>query len=87
MQISDFHYDLPEELIANYPAAKRSASRLLSLDASTGNIRHQKFTQLLDLVEPEDLLVFNNTRVIPARLFAQKGIWRESRDIDRASLG
>ncbi len=72
MQISDFHYDLPEELIANYPAAKRSASRLLSLDASTGNIRHQKFTQLLNLVEPEDLLVFNDTRVIPARLFAQK---------------
>ena len=72
MQISDFHYDLPQELIANYPAPKRSASRLLGLDASSGNILHHSFTQLLDLVQPEDLLVFNNTRVIPARLFAQK---------------
>lgn len=72
MQISDFHYDLPEELIANYPSAKRSASRLLGLDASTGQILHRQFNQLLDFLEPEDLLVFNNTRVIPARLFAQK---------------
>ena len=72
MQISDFKYALPEELIANYPAEKRSASRLLSLDASTGEILHQRFAQLLDFIQPEDLLVFNNTRVIPARLFAQK---------------
>tara|TARA_B110000858_G_scaffold123333_1_gene140634 strand:- start:21961 stop:23010 length:1050 start_codon:yes stop_codon:yes gene_type:complete len=72
MQISDFKYELPEELIANYPAEKRSASRLLSLNASTGEILHRKFAQLLDFIQPEDLLVFNNTRVIPARLFAQK---------------
>ncbi|MEX0962458.1 MAG: tRNA preQ1(34) S-adenosylmethionine ribosyltransferase-isomerase QueA, partial [Pseudohongiellaceae bacterium] len=72
MQISDFHYDLPEELIANYPAPQRSASRLLSLDASTGEMSHRRFAQLLELVEPKDLLVFNNTRVIPARVFAQK---------------
>ena len=72
MQISDFKYELPEELIANYPAEKRSASRLLSLDASTGEIQHRQFAQLLDFIQPEDLLVFNNTRVIPARLFAQK---------------
>lgn len=72
MRISDFQYDLPDELIANYPAQKRSASRLLSLDASTGKILHRHFYQLLDFLQPEDLLVFNNTRVIPARLFAQK---------------
>ena len=72
MQISDFQYDLPQELIANYPAHKRSDSRLLCLDASTGKLLHRRFGQLLDFLEPEDLLVFNNTRVIPARLFAQK---------------
>ena len=72
MQISDFQYDLPKELIANYPANKRSGSRLLCLDASTGQLLHRRFDQLLDFLEPEDLLVFNNTRVIPARLFAQK---------------
>lgn len=72
MQISDFHYELPEELIANYPTERRSASRLLGLDASTGEIAHGSFGGLLDYLRPEDLLVFNNTRVIPARLFAQK---------------
>jgi S-adenosylmethionine:tRNA ribosyltransferase-isomerase len=72
MQISDFQYELPDELIANYPTAERSASRLLALDASTGGILHRKFSQLLDFIDPADLLVFNNTRVIPARLFAQK---------------
>jgi len=72
MQISDFHYDLPAELIANYPARERSSSRLLCLDASTGELQHRQFSQLLDLLRPEDLLVFNDTRVIPARLFAQK---------------
>lgn len=72
MQISDFHYDLPQELIANFPAEKRSQSRLLNLDASTGKVLHGKFTQLLEFIKAEDLLVFNNTRVIPARLFAHK---------------
>ena len=72
MRTSDFQYDLPPELIANYPAEKRSASRLLYLDASTGELLHRRFDQLLEFLEPNDLLVFNNTRVIPARLFAQK---------------
>lgn len=72
MQISDFQFELPEELIANYPAEKRSGSRLLCLDASTGKLLHRRFDQLLDFLQPKDLLVFNNTRVIPARLFAQK---------------
>ncbi len=72
MKISDFHYDLPEQLIAAYPAKKRSQSRLLGLDAATGKILHRKFDQLLEFINSEDLLVFNNTRVIPARLFAHK---------------
>lgn len=72
MKVSDFHYDLPDELIARYPLEERTASRLLQLDGSTGTISHRQFKDLLSLLEPGDLLVFNNTRVIPARLFGQK---------------
>lgn len=72
MKVSDFHYDLPDELIARYPLEQRSASRLLHLDGPTGTIDHRRFRDILDLLEPGDLLVFNNTRVIPARLFGQK---------------
>ena len=72
MNVSDFHFDLPDELIARYPLKERSASRLLSLDGLSGQTRHLKFTDLPDLLQPGDLLVFNNTRVIPARLFGQK---------------
>lgn len=67
-----FAYDLPEELIAFAPAATRSASRLLSLDGATGACAHLRFDDLINLVNPGDLLVFNNTRVIPARLFGHK---------------
>ncbi|KXS54010.1 MAG: S-adenosylmethionine--tRNA ribosyltransferase-isomerase [Marinobacter sp. T13-3] len=72
MNVSDFHFDLPDELIARYPLEQRSASRLLNLDGATGQTRHLQFTDLPDLLEPGDLLVFNNTRVIPARLFGRK---------------
>ncbi|MFP8965545.1 tRNA preQ1(34) S-adenosylmethionine ribosyltransferase-isomerase QueA [Pokkaliibacter sp. CJK22405] len=72
MQVSDFHFDLPDELIARYPMAERSASRLLCLDGQTGDCHLRIFRDLLDLVTEKDLLVFNNTRVIPARLFGQK---------------
>lgn len=72
MNVSDFHFDLPDELIARYPLKERSASRLLSLDGLTGAVSHRQFSDLPDLVQPGDLLVFNNTRVIPARLFARK---------------
>ena len=72
MNVSDFHFDLPDELIARYPLKERSASRLLSLDGLSGQTSHLKFTDLPDLLQPGDLLVFNNTRVIPARLFGQK---------------
>jgi S-adenosylmethionine:tRNA ribosyltransferase-isomerase len=72
MQLSDFHYDLPPELIASEPLAERTASRLLILDGATGEHRDGRFTDVLDLIHPGDLLVFNNTRVIPARLHGQK---------------
>ncbi|MEP1214082.1 MAG: tRNA preQ1(34) S-adenosylmethionine ribosyltransferase-isomerase QueA [Marinobacter sp.] len=72
MNVSDFHFDLPDELIARYPLKERSASRLLDLDGLSGNVTHRQFSDLPDLLQPGDLLVFNNTRVIPARLFAKK---------------
>ncbi len=72
MQVSDFHFDLPDELIARYPMAERTASRLLQLDGQTGALRHGQFVDVLDQLNPGDLLVFNNTRVIPARMFGQK---------------
>jgi len=72
MQLSDFHYELPEALIARYPAARRSASRLLHLDGATGALADRAFADLPGLLRPGDLLVFNDTRVIPARLRAVK---------------
>jgi len=72
MQVSDFEYELPSHLIAQYPTAERTASRLLHLDATTGAIAHYHFSDLTTLLAPADLLVFNNTRVIPARLFGTK---------------
>lgn len=72
MKLSDFHFDLPEELIAHYPPVNRTDSRLLCIDRGTGDIKHRQFTDFISLLKPEDLLVFNNTRVIPARLFGHK---------------
>lgn len=68
----DFYFELPPELIAQYPAEQRSASRLLSLDKGSGDIQHKVFKDFPSLVNPGDLLVFNNTRVVPARLFGEK---------------
>lgn len=72
MQVKDFHFELPEELIASFPLEQRSASRLLCLDGDSGELAHRGFTDILDLLNPGDLMVFNNTRVIPARLFGEK---------------
>jgi len=72
MKLSDFHYDLPEELIAHHPPARRGDSRLLCLGRESGALAHRQFTDLPDLLDPGDLLVFNNTRVMPARLLGQK---------------
>jgi S-adenosylmethionine:tRNA ribosyltransferase-isomerase len=69
---TDFSYQLPEELIAQQPLAERSASRLLTLDGASGAIDDRRILDLPELLAPGDLLVFNDTRVIPARLFALK---------------
>ena len=72
MNLSDFDYHLPDELIARYPTEQRTASRLLALDKTNGEVLHHQFIDLIDELQPNDLLVFNNTRVIPARLFGEK---------------
>jgi S-adenosylmethionine:tRNA ribosyltransferase-isomerase len=72
MQRSDFHYDLPRELIAQTPLAERRASRLLVLDGATGALEDRRFAELPELVRAGDLLVFNDTRVLPARVFGQR---------------
>lgn len=72
MRRSDFSFELPEELIAQYPMPLRSGSRLLCLDGDSGAIADRLFTDLESLLQPGDLLVFNNTRVIPARLHGVK---------------
>ncbi|MGB4248491.1 MAG: tRNA preQ1(34) S-adenosylmethionine ribosyltransferase-isomerase QueA [Pseudohongiellaceae bacterium] len=72
MQLSDFHYDLPDELIAHHPAKERTGSRLLCMRRDNGELQHRQFSDLLEYLRPEDLLVFNDTRVIPARLLGHK---------------
>ena len=72
MRLSDFDFELPERLIAKTPAQIRSGSRLMHLDALTGKICHYHFYELPEILRSNDLLVFNNTRVIPARFFGHK---------------
>ena len=72
MRTDDFNFDLPEELIAQHPLEQRDHSRLLVLDKHSGNITHKRFDDILDYLMPGDVLVVNNTRVIPARLFGMK---------------
>lgn len=72
MKVSDFNYDLPEELIAQTPLKDRSASRLLVLSQETKEVEHKTFTDIVDLLNKGDVLVFNNTSVIPARLYGLK---------------
>ena len=68
MKKSDFYFDLPERLIAQHPLEQRDASRLLVLDRADGSVTHRHFRDLLEYVQPGDCMVFNNSRVIPARL-------------------
>ncbi|MBQ9314452.1 MAG: tRNA preQ1(34) S-adenosylmethionine ribosyltransferase-isomerase QueA [Clostridia bacterium] len=72
MKLSDFYYDLPEELIAQHPAEKRDESRLLVLDRKTGKIEHRVFKNIIEYLTPKDCLVINETRVIPARIYGTK---------------
>lgn len=72
MRVADFRFDLPESLIARHPLSERRASRLLVLEGHDGSLQHRHFGDLLEYLRPGDLMVFNDTRVIPARLFGQK---------------
>ncbi len=71
-KLSDFDYDLPDELIATQPAQPRDSSRLLVLDKNTGKIEHKIFSDIVDYLGQDDILVLNNSKVIPARLFGFK---------------
>ena len=72
MKVEDFNFDLPEELIAQTPLDKRDESRMLVLDKKTGNIEHKKFLNLVDYLDNNDVLVLNDTKVMPARLYGTK---------------
>jgi S-adenosylmethionine:tRNA ribosyltransferase-isomerase len=72
MDVQAFDFELPESLIAQTPLLDRTASRLLTLNKQSGEISHRTFEQLIDYAEAGDLLVMNDTRVIPARLFGAK---------------
>lgn len=72
MKVSEFNYHLPEELIAQTPLEKRDESRLMILDRKEQTIEHKKFKDIIDYLEPGDVLVRNNTKVLPARLYGKK---------------
>lgn len=72
MKVSDFDFDLPEELIAQHPLEKRDSSRLMVLDKNTGEIEHKSFHDVIEYLNEGDTLVLNNTRVMPARLIGEK---------------
>ena len=75
--VTDFDYDLPEDLIAQQPPAERGQSRMLVIDRATGAFRDSQFSELAGLLHPGDLLVLNDSRVIPARLYARRTLRRE----------
>jgi S-adenosylmethionine:tRNA ribosyltransferase-isomerase len=70
--VSDFHYDLPPDLIAQTPPVERGASRMLTLERATGHLENRQFAELPELLRPGDLLILNDTRVLPARLYATR---------------
>lgn len=72
MLISDFDYELPEELIAQYPSQKRDEARLLVVDRESGSIYHERFYDIIDYLQPGDCLVMNDSKVLPARIFGVK---------------
>jgi S-adenosylmethionine:tRNA ribosyltransferase-isomerase len=71
MRLNHFHFDLPDQLIARQPSTIRRGSRLLAMDTD-GNVKHEKFPDIINHINSGDLLIFNNTKVIPARIFGKK---------------
>ena len=72
MKTKDFYYDLPENLIAQVPLKDRTSSKLMLLDKKTGEVKHEIFKNILNYIQKDDVIVFNNTRVLPARLYGVK---------------
>ncbi|MFC1478105.1 S-adenosylmethionine:tRNA ribosyltransferase-isomerase, partial [Candidatus Margulisiibacteriota bacterium] len=72
LKTADYNYELPQELIAQEPAEPRDTSRMMALDRKSAGISHHNIQDIIDHLRKDDLLVFNNTRVIPARLFGKK---------------
>lgn len=72
MKKSDFYYDLPEERIAQHPLEQRDHSRLLVLSRETGEIKHRHFYDIIDLLNPGDCLILNDSKVLPARLYGKR---------------
>ena len=72
MTVDDFDYDLPEELIAQTPLKKRDSSKLLVLNKETGKVEHKVFSDIIDYLDEGDVLVLNDTKVLPARLIGVK---------------
>lgn len=85
MLVSDFHYELPEELIAQEPLADRAGSRMLHVDFAAGGLRDRSFREFPEVLRAGDLVVFNNTRVFPARLYGRRGGTREGGAVDSSS--
>ena len=83
LRLSDFYYDLPKEMIAQTPVEPRDSSRLMLLDKHTGEIEHKIFRDIADYINPEDVLVINDTRVIPARIIGHRK-YRIDKDLGRA---
>ena len=81
MKTSDFYYNLPEELIAQTPLKERCKSRMMVLDRKSGQISHKCFEDFIEYLNEGDVLVLNNTRVIPARLFGSRENKEEKREI------
>jgi S-adenosylmethionine:tRNA ribosyltransferase-isomerase len=79
MQLSDFDYELPPELIAQEPVAQRDAARLMVLERPTGHIQHRRFSDLPEFLRPGDLLIVNDTKVIPARLY---GVFEDNKRVE-----
>ncbi len=83
LRVDDFDFDLPTELIAQEPPPERGQSRMLVLDRATGDLQDANFSQFPLMFQPGDLLVLNETRVIPARLYARRTLLRRPREADR----
>ena len=77
LRVTDFDFELPEELIAQQPPAERGQSRMLVMDRTTGELRDSQFSEFPSLLRDGDLLVLNDSRVIPARLYARRTLRRE----------